>query len=136
MYESGEDTILETLMASPTMHSVYVCLPVEEKFLMVGQAIELSATTMKSEQMITLLTRAPYAACTLFSLANIDTFAQYEGSSTFCTNFESALDNTTPYELEQLARFGFYENILYFYNDIQSQWDESSAQTQTANKLF
>lgn len=75
MYESGEDTILETLMASPTMHSVYVCLPVEEKFLMVGQAIELSATTMKSEQMITLLTRAPYAACTLFSLANIDTFA-------------------------------------------------------------
>jgi len=49
--------------------------------------------------------------------------------------FETALAETTIYELDQMAKAGYSEDFCYFWNDMSIQ-DDSTMMFKTAKKLF
>ena len=66
--------ILDTLMASPAMHSVYVALPANDKVLMITDAFQLSEQQDNIQHVQQIFAEAPYSTGFICQVASIEEF--------------------------------------------------------------
>ena len=117
------------------MHSVYSALPANDKVMMISQSFDLSQQHDNNQHVQQIFAEAPYSTGFICHMATIKEFSSHKKTADFFTLFSKAVDRSTPYEIEQMAKVAYYDDICRFLNDLKIQ-DDSTVMYRTAIKLI
>ena len=104
---SGEERIntelLTTMMRSPSMQSTYLSLNPQVKSSFLCGLIEICVSEDCFDLVAALLAEKPYSAVFLCEMCHQEYFQDMQMQESLCRSFMDAIDNTTLYEVDQLA---------------------------------